>query len=76
MTKSATTNKQQHRITPIYKGWLSVWVKGYMGVRSQGEGHHSKLMFPTTTTTLFLPESRARMRDRVQENKEKNKIEE
>lgn len=43
------------------------------------EGHKSQLMLPnttTTTTTLFLPDSRARMRDRVQENKEKDKIEE
>lgn len=43
------------------------------------EGHNSQLTLPntiTTTTALFLPDSRARMRDRVQENKEKNKIEE
>lgn len=30
----------------------------------------------TTTTTLFLPDSRARMRDGVQEHKGKDKIEE
>lgn len=63
-----------------------VWVSGFMGVglglnSSSGvteEGHHSQLMLPntTTTTTLSLPDSRARMGDRVQENKEKNKTEE
>lgn len=63
-----------------------VWVSSFTGVGLElnsnsvvtREGHHSQLMLPntTTTTTLLLPESRARMRDRVRENKEKNKIEE
>lgn len=62
------------------------WVSGFMGIgfgldSTSGvtrEGHHSQLMLPTTTptTSLFLPDSRARMKERVQENKEKNKIEE
>lgn len=38
---------------------------------------YTQLKLPTSTTTaLFLPDSRARMRDRGQENKKKNKIEE
>lgn len=51
---------------------------GLNSFRFTRDGHHSQLMSPitTSTTTLFLPDSRARMMDRVQENKEKNKIEE
>lgn len=67
--------------------WLVVWVSGFTGTGSgftSGEAsdrHNSQLMVPTstntTTTALFLPDSRARMRDGVQEDEEKkNKREE
>lgn len=64
-------------------GWLVFWVRSFMGLgfglnSTSGvtrQVHHSQLMLPTTTptTSLFLPDSRARMKERVQENKEKNK---
>lgn len=49
-----------------------MWKEGMNEWWMTGGGHHSQL---TTTATLFLPDSRARMRDRVQEDKEKNKTE-
>lgn len=49
-----------------------------LGLKSSSQGHREETPFTdllpttrTTTTTLFLPDSRARMRDRMQENKKK-----
>lgn len=50
-----------------------------LGLKSSSKGHREETPFTdllptttgTTTTTLFLPDSRARMRDRMQENKKK-----
>lgn len=50
-----------------------------LGLKNSSQGHREETPFTdllptttgTTTTTLFLPDSRARMRDRMQENKKK-----
>lgn len=58
--------------------WFGLAANGWR-VRCEQTAEAPDMMLPsntTPTTTLFLPYSRARMRGRMQERKEKNKTEE